>query len=128
MYEELRLLISGEDRIDVEELRQHTVYGSGYSDNHELIRWFWSTVDDMSAADRSALLRFVTSVPRRPLQGFGALQPKFCVQRVEYTGGGVLPTSATCMNLLRLPRYKSREELQERLLYAIRNGVGFGLT
>ena len=126
--EELRLLISGEDRIDVDELRQHTVYGSGYSDNHELVRWFWSIVDDMSAADRSALLRFVTSVPRRPLQGFGALQPKFCVQRVEYSGGGVLPTSATCMNLLRLPRYKSRDELQERLLYAIRNGVGFGLT
>ena len=126
--EELRLLISGEDRIDVSELRQHTVYGSGYSDSHELIRWFWSVVDDMQPADRSALLRFVTSVPRRPLQGFGALQPRFCVQRVEYAGGGVLPTSATCMNLLRLPRYKSREELQERLLYAIRNGVGFGLT
>lgn len=126
--EELRLLISGEDRIDVGELRQHTVYGSGYSDSHELIRWFWSIVDEMTPADRSALLRFVTSVPRRPLQGFGALQPKFCVQRVEYTGGGVLPTSATCMNLLRLPRYKSREELQERLLYAVRNGVGFGLT
>jgi len=82
----------------------------------------------MSAAERSALLRFVISVPRQPLQGFAALNPRFCVQRVDYHSDLALPTTATCLHLLRLPRYPSKEQLRERLLYAIREGVGFGLT
>ena len=126
--EELRLLISGEDAVDLRDLRAHTVYGSGYSATHEVIAWYWQVVEDMELADRSALLRFVTSVPRQPLQGFAALQPRFCVQRVESHSPLALPTSATCLHLLRLPRYANKEQLRDRLLYAIRNGVGFGLT
>ena len=127
--EELRLLVSGEDELDLRDLRQHTVYGSGYSATHPVILWFWQVLElDMSAADRSALLRFVTSVPRQPLLGFASLNPKLCIQRVDYHSDLALPTSATCMHLLRLPRYASKEQLRERLLYAVHNGIGFGLT
>ena len=126
--EELRLLISGEDEVDLQDLRLNTLYGSGYSASHEVIGWFWQVVSDMSAADRSALLRFVTSVPRQPLLGFASLNPKLCIQRVDYHSDMALPTSATCMHLLRLPRYASKEQLRDRLLYAVHNGIGFGLT
>ena len=126
--EELRLLISGEDRVDLSDLQQHTAYASGYSASHEVIVWFWQTVQQMSDAERSQLLRFVTSIPRQPLQGFAALNPRFCIQRVDYSNNLALPTSSTCVHLLRLPRYTSRAELRDRLLYAINNGIGFGLT
>lgn len=39
-----------------------------------------------------------------------------------------LPTAATCMNLLKLPPYKTLEEVQSKLLYAIREVAGFDLS
>ncbi len=39
-----------------------------------------------------------------------------------------LPTAATCMNLLKLPKYDSAEMLREKLLYAIRSNSGFELS
>ena len=41
---------------------------------------------------------------------------------------GRLPTSATCMNLLKLPAYTSSEVLREKLMYAISAGAGFELS
>jgi len=39
-----------------------------------------------------------------------------------------LPTSATCFNLLKLPNFKSKKVLKERLLYAIKSASGFDLS
>eukprot|EP00729_Bicosta_minor_P000348 gene348-15252_t len=39
-----------------------------------------------------------------------------------------LPTSSTCFNLLKLPIYKSRRALKEKLLYSINSGAGFELS
>ncbi|KAJ8435762.1 hypothetical protein Cgig2_003184 [Carnegiea gigantea] len=39
-----------------------------------------------------------------------------------------LPTSATCMNLLKLPPYRSKEQLERKLLYAINSEAGFDLS
>ena len=40
----------------------------------------------------------------------------------------LLPTAATCMNLLRLPAYRTKEQLRKKVLLAIRSGSGFALT
>lgn len=39
-----------------------------------------------------------------------------------------LPTSHTCFNALLLPEYASEEKMRERLLMAVENAQGFGLT
>jgi hypothetical protein len=39
-----------------------------------------------------------------------------------------LPSASTCFNLLKLPAYKTKKRLKERLLYAIRSGAGFELS
>jgi len=39
-----------------------------------------------------------------------------------------LPTSATCMNLLKLPNYRNKELLRKKLVAAIESGAGFELT
>jgi hypothetical protein len=49
---------------------------------------------------------------------------------VQHAGNfaDALPTSSTCMNLLRVPRYTSRQNLRLKLLYAITANAGFGLS
>ena len=84
----------------------------------------------MTPEQLAAFLRFATSCSRAPLLGFHYLSPKFCIQRVNADEREQnMPTAATCMNLLRLPRFTSKQRLQQKLLYAIENAAhGFGLT
>jgi len=39
-----------------------------------------------------------------------------------------LPTSSTCMNILKLPDYKDPNKLKLKLLEAIYSGAGFDLS
>jgi ubiquitin-protein ligase E3 C len=39
-----------------------------------------------------------------------------------------LPSTSTCVNLLKLPRYTNAKVLREKLLYAINSGAGFDLS
>jgi ubiquitin-protein ligase E3 C len=80
--------------------------------------------------------------------GFSGLIPNFCIRDA---GGDEnrLPTSSTCMNLLKvlsyllcsrmleiisplqraqLPRYKSERVLRQKLLQALYSGAGFDLS
>ena len=79
------------------------------------------------AASRRAFLRFVTSSPNPPLLGFGELHPQFAIR---HAGDDVsrLPTASTCVNLLELPAYTSREQCLEKLRYAIHSEAGFDLS
>jgi len=36
-----------------------------------------------------------------------------------------LPTANTCMNVLRLPNYKNKQNLKQKLYYAINSKAGF---
>lgn len=130
---ELQTLVSGTaDGIDISDLRRHTTYSGLYAlgDDgleHPTIQLFWVTVSNFSDADKANLVRFVTSTPRAPLLGFGHLQPRFSIR----DGGGDerrLPTTSTCVNLLKLPMYGDKEVLRERLLYSVRAGAGFDLS
>ena len=127
--DELRLLISGAPTINLADLKANTNYANGYGPTHELIKWLWEILEDLDAPDVANFLRFSTSCSRAPLLGFGKLYPKFCIQlRPSGPDEETLPTSSTCMNLLRLPRYFSKERLRAKLLYAVNSGTGFELT
>ena len=123
---ELQMLISGEKDINVQDLKEYVVYG-GYTLNDKTIRDFWEIVHEMTNTERFQLVKFVTSVPRAPLLGFKALVPRFGIKN----GGDEperLPTSSTCVNLLKLPNYRNKQLLKEKLLYAINAEAGFDLT
>ena len=53
--------------------------------------------------------------------------PRFCIAKASAEEAR-LPTAATCMNLLKLPPYESREALRDKLVYAIEAGSGFELS
>ena len=104
----------------------------------------------MAPDEQRGLLRFVTSCSRPPLLGFRYLEPNMCIQVrlffvvecwrntcgwlqmagsvLDATSVSRLPTSATCMNLLKLPPYTSAALIREKLRYAIEEGAGFELS
>eukprot|EP01134_Creolimax_fragrantissima_P006575 CFRG6575T1 len=149
---DIQTLIAGDGvgGLDMENLMEYTQYVGGYSSGHRTIRNLWSVVkDDLSPEHQRLFLKFVTSCSRPPILGFQALQPPFTVALLPNDGendrqtrptlsmitfglvGTVdttrLPTASTCFNCLKLPPYKTKSKLKERLIYAITCKAGFEL-
>ena len=130
---ELQTLIGGSGAdVSISDLRANTQYGGVYAlgddgIEHPSIQLFWSVLHEMSAEDVAKVLKFITSTPRAPLLGFGNLNPKFSIRD---SGGDQtrLPSTSTCVNLLKLPIYRDKEVLKERLLYSVNAGAGFNLS
>ncbi|GAQ90225.1 E3 ubiquitin protein ligase [Klebsormidium nitens] len=137
--QELRILISGsKESADMDDLRENAVYGGGYDDKHPVIQAFWDVVKSLDSRQQRLFLKFVTGCSRGPLMGFKYLQPQFAIHRAapsDQPDASVradivnrLPTSATCMNLLKLPPYRNKDMMKQKLLYAITAGAGFDLS
>jgi len=126
--QEVQILLGGVNTpVDLDDLRQHTKYGGVYDDQEATISAFWNVVNTFNDEQRRALLRFVTSCSRPPLLGFKELVPNFAI-RDAGNDEHRLPTSSTCVNLLKLPRYKSEQVLRQKLLQAITANAGFDLS
>jgi len=136
---ELATLVSGSrnPRLDVRDLAAHAAYSGGYTAEHPTVRALWDVVQDLSPGEQSAFLKFVTACSRPPLLGFRDLQPQFTVHRAgvpsiespdEAADTERLPTAATCLALLKLPPYRSKNELRAKLVMAITSHAGFDLS
>ncbi|CAF9908457.1 MAG: hypothetical protein GOMPHAMPRED_006168 [Gomphillus americanus] len=130
---ELQTLIGGDSsEIDLADLRRNTLYGGIYQIGddgleHPTVKLFWDVIRDLPEDDRRRFLKYVTSTPRAPLLGFSQLRPPFSI-RDSGSDQQRLPSASTCVNLLKLPIYKKKEVLREKLLYAITSGAGFDLS
>lgn len=130
---ELQHLVGGDSsEIDIEDLRHNTLYSGLYEIGtdgleHPTIALFWRVVKSFTDAQRRDLLKYVSSTPRAPLLGFSQLRPKFCI-RDAGSDESRLPSTSTCVNLLKLPIYTNESRLKEKLLYAISSGAGFDLS
>lgn len=144
---ELQKLISGDDAvkgIDVKGMMSATRYSGGLHPSQPIVQWLWQVVDEMTPDQQRKFLKFMTSCSRQPLLGFSSMVPAPCIQQTrlreddhgndvaEDLGAGAgnirLPSSSTCMNLLKLPKYTSKEMLREKLLYACESAAGFELS
>ncbi|KAF9234160.1 HECT-domain-containing protein [Melanogaster broomeanus] len=126
--QELQILLGGVNApVDLEDLREHTHYGGLYDDDEPTIQAFWKVMEGLDQEQRRAFLRFVTSCSRPPLLGFKQLNPNFAI-RDAGSDEHRLPTSSTCVNLLKLPRYTSEKVLRAKLIQAISSGAGFDLS
>ncbi|XP_075354575.1 E3 ubiquitin-protein ligase HACE1 isoform X5 [Mycteria americana] len=128
---ELELLLSGMPEIDVNDWLKNTEYTSGYERGDQVIQWFWDVVEELTQEERVLLLQFVTGSSRVPHGGFahimgGSGLQNFTIAAVPYTAN-LLPTSSTCINMLKLPEYPSKEILKDRLLVALHCG-SYGYT
>ncbi|KAI1081131.1 HECT-domain-containing protein [Whalleya microplaca] len=125
---ELELLIGGIAEIDVDDWKKHTDY-RGYTENDEVIQFFWQTVRSWDGEQKSRLLQFTTGTSRIPVNGFKDLQGsdgprRFTIEKAGEIGN--LPKAHTCFNRLDLPPYKSLEGLQGKLTIAVEETMGFG--
>ncbi|CAB9516141.1 Probable E3 ubiquitin-protein ligase hulA [Seminavis robusta] len=140
---ELQKLISGDDSLrgfDVASLKRSMQYAAGYHLSQPVMQWFWEVLEDFTPEQQRKFLRFMTSCSRQPLLGFSSLDPPPCVQQIRLPDqvfeddlavvakNVPLPTSSTCMNLLKLPNYRNKELLRKKLLDAVESGAGFELT
>lgn len=130
---ELQTLIGGESsEIDVEDLRRNTQYGGIYQIGddgleHPTVQLFWKVMKELDDSDRRKVLKYVTSTPRAPLLGFSQLNPRFSI-RDAGSDEARLPSTSTCVNLLKLPRYSTADTLRHKLVYAVNSGAGFDLS
>uniref|UniRef100_A0A8C3F9L9 E3 ubiquitin-protein ligase HACE1 n=1 Tax=Chrysemys picta bellii TaxID=8478 RepID=A0A8C3F9L9_CHRPI len=125
------LLLSGMPEIDVSDWIKNTEYTSGYEREDPVIQWFWDVVEELTQEERVLLLQFVTGSSRVPHGGFahimgGSGLQNFTIAAVPYTRN-LLPTSSTCINMLKLPEYPNKEILKNRLLVALHCG-SYGYT
>ncbi|OAR02634.1 hypothetical protein LLEC1_06954 [Akanthomyces lecanii] len=130
---ELQRLVGGDSsEINVDDLRRNTVYSGLYevgddNEEHPTIKMFWKVLRGFTDTQRRDLLKYVSSTPRAPLLGFSQLRPLFSI-RDAGADEERLPSTSTCVNLLKLPRYSSEATLRQKLLYAITSGAGFDLS
>jgi ubiquitin-protein ligase E3 C len=130
---ELQTLVGGDaSEIDVEDLRRNTHYGGIYQigddgEEHDTVKMFWQVLKNLDDPDRRKVLKYVTSTPRAPLLGFSQLKPRFSI-RDAGSDETRLPSTSTCVNLLKLPRYSTASVLKSKLLYAVNSGAGFDLS
>lgn len=134
---EFQQLISGKlgTRLDVADLKAHTKLVGGIVAGDRTLNLLWEILEEMSAEDQERFLQFCTGSSRPPLLGFQAMHPPFSIRGLD-EGSALnylvdidrLPTASTCFNLLKLPLYKSKSNMREKLLQAIRSGAGFDLS
>ncbi|KAI9334179.1 hypothetical protein BD770DRAFT_402519 [Pilaira anomala] len=125
--QELQIVLGGASvPIDLNDLRAHTVL-AGFMEHDATVKNFWRALESFDNTLRMKFVKFVTSCSRPPLLGFKELVPQFCLRNAGVNDER-LPTSSTCVNLLKLPNFSTYEILRDKLLYAITADAGFDLS
>ncbi|KAG1048564.1 hypothetical protein G6F43_009055 [Rhizopus delemar] len=125
---ELELLIGGIAEIDVDDWKKHTDY-RGYTEQDDVIQWFWKCIRSWDSEKKSRLLQFTTGTSRIPVNGFKDLQGSDGPRRFTIEKAGEitqLPKAHTCFNRIDMPPYKSYEALVAKLTMAVEETMGFG--
>ena len=122
-FDELDILVSGEEIIHWNQLKEHCKYSDGYTANSAQVKWFWEIFDEMTNDEKKLFFRFSTGSDRAPVGGLDEL--KFVIQKIN--DPNKLPVSHTCFNIFSLPCYSSKEEMKKKIMISIQNTEGFGL-
>ena len=86
---------------------------------------FWSVIHELDLEHQKKFLFFATGSDRAPVGGLGSI--RFAIHK-NGEDNEQLPSSHTCFNVLILPPYRARDKLKAKLLIAINNSEGFGLS
>eukprot|EP01129_Flabellula_baltica_P001701 TRINITY_DN11637_c0_g1_i1.p1 TRINITY_DN11637_c0_g1~~TRINITY_DN11637_c0_g1_i1.p1 ORF type:complete len:421 (+),score=88.38 TRINITY_DN11637_c0_g1_i1:913-2175(+) len=120
--EELELLLVGSENLNFEDLKIGCIYDN-YSINDITIIHFWEVVNEFTIQEKKEFLSFVSGSDRSPIGGLTNL--KLIISKNSNLEQ--LPSSHTCFNHLILPSYIEKEDLKKKLLFAIKNTIGFYL-
>lgn len=108
-----------------EELARVVVAAQGYTQSCREIGWLIDVLAGMSPEDQANFAEFLCGARALPCGGIEGLGKPITVARKDFDcGPNTLPSCSTCFLYLKLPPYKSREVLEERVLVAVRAGRG----
>ncbi|KAI0686676.1 hypothetical protein BC835DRAFT_1287769 [Cytidiella melzeri] len=100
----------------------------GFNVESRAIRDLLDIISEYDATTRRNFLQFITGSPKLPIGGFRGLNPQFTVVRKPHepplTADDYLPSVMTCVNYLKIPEYSSKAVMKEKLLVAMKEGVG----
>ncbi|KAG2382979.1 hypothetical protein C9374_004946 [Naegleria lovaniensis] len=120
-WNEIERNICGIPDVDVEKLKQHTIY-EGYTVQSKEVKYFWEILHSFSPEQRSLFLKFVWGRGRMPYNESEAFTNPMKIQKLDRPNpDSVLPLSHTCFFSIEIPPYSTKEIMKEKLLYAIVN-------
>ena len=123
--EELELLISGFQTIEVNKIKEKTTYQGVYGNNKaqyerdNTIVWFWEILHEEDQEFLKKLLHFFTSSSRI------GINSQFNITKNDEKPR--YPVAHTCFNQLVLSNYDNKEQLKEMLTLSINQELTFGL-
>ncbi|ANQ05773.1 Uncharacterized protein PCOAH_00000390 [Plasmodium coatneyi] len=89
----------------------------GYTNDSVTFITLIEILSEFNKEERKLFVKFCTGTSALPNKGFAALKPLMKVVKKEDNND--LPSVMTCTNYLKIPDYKNKEKLRNRLLYAI---------
>ncbi|XBW37965.1 hypothetical protein QEN19_003550 [Hanseniaspora menglaensis] len=105
----------------------------GYTQNDQTIKdLVYILKNEFNNDQLIKFFHFITSLRAPPFNGFESLSPSICITKItdpDFMDSKYhLPSSSTCFNLLRLPDYKNKNTLLQKLTIAIEDKSGFNLA
>ena len=65
--EELKMMVCGIPKVDVELLKKHTKYAGNLSEDSQRIKFFWEMMREMEEEDKLKFIRFCWGQERLPM-------------------------------------------------------------
>ena len=112
--------VCGTPSLNLQQLREYTIYEGGYESDSQEIIYFWKALDSFTEEEKSKYLKFVSGRSRLPDPRIITINHKITKNHSK-NPDILLPTSSTCYFTLMLPNYTTYEILRDRLRYVINN-------
>ena len=132
--EEMNFMISGQDDIDLRDLKENIIYKGEYNENHPVIKMFWEKLVTLNKNELIKFLQFSTGSSAVPIDGFGSLKDirgriqKFTIEPfMNYSADNPdiyqfhAIESRKQYNTIILPKYKTKKELNDAINMIIAN-------
>ena len=122
--EEMNFLLSGQEDIDLRDLKENIIYKGEYNENHPIIKMFWEKLVTLNKNELIKFFQFSTGSSAVPIDGFGSLKDingriqKFTIEPfMNYSAENpneykFFPIeSKKEYNTIILPKYRNKNEL-----------------
>jgi len=126
--EEMNFIISGQDDIDLRDLKENVIYKGEYNENHPVIKMLWEKLVTLNKNELIKFLQFSTGSSAVPIDGFGSLKDirgriqKFTIEPfMNYSADNPdiyqfhAIESRKQYNTIILPKYKTKKELNDAI-------------
>ncbi|XP_035182202.1 probable E3 ubiquitin-protein ligase HERC3 [Oxyura jamaicensis] len=122
---ELQVVLLGHATYNWSLLKKNVMYRH-YQESHQTIKNFWTVFFKLPEEKKKKFLAFLSGSDRIPAYGLEYF--RFAIEDPGWKDPDIFfPVANTCSHILVLPRYSSKEILEEKFLYAIEHDEGFDL-